>query len=139
MISEIVYLVLSELSNVDVRQPNTESIIVPHVVMILLTCFTFRILCTTRMLVRMSIDMLVLGLLCQYGNKFIAYSFSVFQVLNTLQKLCISPRHTAVFGAVVIFLIPIYIFHWGFKTQQMHYALAYPVIMDAWMPLEPFL
>ena len=87
-------------------------------------------------LFRISFEMLCLQTIA-YWDPSIAYTCSIYCVLLNLKRMCVNDIYCAIFGSVIIFMIPVYILHWGFSTQKIHYGLFLPLVFDSFLSFDP--
>lgn len=137
MIAEILFLVIHHLSDND-TSPSKLSVVGSELIIIVVVACMFTHLNAVRIITRLTFDILVLAALYHY-NISLSYTLSIFLALQTLEKLCISDQHTAFFGAIIIFLLPIYIFYYGYTLVHLHYVLVLPKLADLILPLNPYL
>lgn len=86
---------------------------------------------------RVLMDFIIITIMYYGLNKHLAYTFSVYNSVRSLERLCVSEYHIAVFGALFIFLAPYYLFHLQLHIVHLEHALLIPTFMDALVPLTP--
>ena len=133
-----IFIILCEFPLKENEIPNKFEILLPHLLIMVVSLFVFRWVFAVQIVSQIALDMLVQTLLYTL-NPHLAYTFSMSTVLFNLQSLSISEKHLAFYGCVAIFMIPIYLFYWGFATTKIHYAILYALLKSSIWPIPAYL